>query len=240
MLHKTDKCISHVASFWVSCIRSTSMQKTTLYTCAHLRALFLLHSPLWVSKGLIVSVFFHFHSLLYSSSLYVCFAYGSLCVCDYACIYRGALMLLVGTHHACHSRCRSTVKSSNNLFQRNKQWSTVLIIWHADLYINTEVEMIKGYCRTTSVWEKYTRFMGELFLCYSKFPVSLLAESCSNTTDCFIISLYFLYVRNVSNLCLIVNETFNDLSVTFNFCLLVCREYVLMDVCKITLQSLKI
>lgn len=71
------------------------------------------------------------------------------------------------------------------------------------------------------MWEKYTRFMGELFLCYSKFPVSLLVESCFNTTDCFIISLYFLYVRNVLNLCLIVNETFNDLSVMFNFCLLV-------------------
>lgn len=82
--------------------------------------------------------------------------------------------------------------------------------------------------------------MGELLHCYNKFPVSLLAESCFNTTDGFITSFYFLCVTNVFNLFLIGNEIFSDVSVMFNFCLFVCREYVLKDVCKITLQSLKI
>lgn len=86
---------------------------------------------------------------------------------------------------------------------------------------------------TQDLWESCSfAIVSSHFLCWQNLVLTQL-----------IVLLYpftFLYVRNVSNLCLIVNETFNDLSVTFNFCLLVCHEYVLMDVCKITLQSLKI
>lgn len=99
------------------------------------------------------------------------------------------------------------------------------------IYISTlKWRWLKGTAGQHQCGEKYTRFMGELFLCYSKFPFSLLAESCFNTTDCFIISLYFFICKECVKFVFNCQWNFQRLKCHVQF-LFACLSWIRFDGC---------
>lgn len=161
MLHKTDKCISHVASCWVSCIRSTSMQKTTsenlvfVHVCSFKSSVSFAFPAVSLKRANCFSI--SIHSYIVAACMFALhmghyvFAIMRVFIEELWCCWWGRIT---------HVTLDVAAQSKAAIICFSAITNGVLIIWHADLYINTEVEMIKGYCRTTSVWGKVHKIYG--------------------------------------------------------------------------------